>query len=272
MKDDLRFRWLGTAGIELESRGERILIDPYLSRFPFRYTVFGKPAPKQDMVKLYLNPARAVLVSHAHFDHLLDVSAVCREFGAVAYGSPNTGAILRAHGIADECIQNAGPGDVFTSGPFEIRIFSGEHGRMMGLLPYAGKLPVRITPPLRLSEYRMDSMLSFHIRSAGGAVLVWNGPAPHAAPRADALFYCPLWGARRCAEIAKSAQVKLVVPVHWDDFFSPLDRPPKPMVAPPGWRSLRIRRMDPLAFARSMRELLPDVRVHVPEIFKSVPL
>jgi L-ascorbate metabolism protein UlaG (beta-lactamase superfamily) len=272
MKDDLRYRWLGTAGIELESRGERILIDPYLSRFPFWYTVFGKPAPKQDLVARYLDRARAVLVSHAHFDHLLDVSAVCREFGAMAYGSPNTCAILRAHGIAPERIKNVKPGDVLSSGPFEIRFYAGEHGRMMGLLPYMGKLPVRINPPLRLSEYRMDSMLSFHIRSAGGSILIWNGSTPHAAPRADVLFYCPLWGAHRCAEIATAAQVRVVVPVHWDDFFSPLDRPLHPLVAPPGWRSPRIRRMDPHAFANSMRELLPDVQVCVPEIFKTVSL
>jgi L-ascorbate metabolism protein UlaG (beta-lactamase superfamily) len=268
MADDLRFRWLGTAGIELESGGERILIDPYLSRFPLWNAVFGRPIPKRDLVTRYLSPARAVLVSHSHFDHLLDVPAVCREFGSVAYGSPNTCDILRAHEIPAGQIKTIHPGDAFPVGPFEIRIFAGKHGRMLGLLPYTGRLPARLNPPLRLSEYRMDSMLSFHLRSAEGSILIWNGPVPHTVQPADALFFCPLWGARLCAEIAKLTQAKIIVPVHWDDFFSPLDRSLHSLVAPPGWHSPWIRRMEPHAFARSMKKLLPDVPVYVPDIFK----
>jgi L-ascorbate metabolism protein UlaG (beta-lactamase superfamily) len=268
MIDGLRFRWLGTAGIELEFRGGRILIDPYLSRFPLRYAVFGRPAARRDLVARYVSPARAVLVSHSHFDHLADVPAVCREFGSVAYGSPNTCAILRAHGVPAEQIRTVQAGDAFTAGSFEIRLFAGEHGRMLGLLPYTGALPARLTPPLRLSDYRMDSMLSFHIRSPEGSILIWNGPPRADVPRADALFYCPLWGARACAEIARSARVRDVVPVHWDDFFSPLDRPLRALVAPPGWRSPWIRRMDPTVFARSVNQFLPEVRVVITTVLE----
>lgn len=272
MTDDLRFRWLGTAGIELESRGERILIDPYLSRFPLWNAVFGRPIPKRDLVTRYLSPARAVLVSHSHFDHLLDVPAVCREFGSVAYGSPNTYAILRAHEISAGQIKTIHPGDAFTVGPFEIRILTGEHGRILGLLPYSGKLPARLNPPLRLSDYRMDSMFSFLVRMAEASVLVWNSPESRDVPLADVLFYSPLWGARVCAVIARAAQARFVVPVHWDDFFSPLERPVRPLIAPPGWSFPWIRRMDPHAFTRSLNTLLPNVQVHIPEPLKSVTI
>jgi L-ascorbate metabolism protein UlaG (beta-lactamase superfamily) len=266
MADELRYRWLGAAGIELEFRGGRILIDPYLSRFPLRYAVFGRPSPRTDLIARHFSPARAVLVSHSHFDHLADVPAVCRELGAVAYGSPNTGVILRAHGIPAEQIRTVQAGDSSAVGPFEVRFFSGEHGRMLGLLPYAGAPPARLTPPLRLSDYRMDSMLSFHVRSPGGSILVWNGPPPADVPRADILFYCPLWGVQACAEIARSTRVRTVVPVHWDDFFSPLERPLRALIAPPGWRSLWIRRLDPAAFARSVNKILPDIKIVVPEV------
>jgi len=270
MKEQLQFRWLGTAGIELEYRGERILIDPYLSRFPFRNALFGRPVPKQDLVARYLSPTRAILVSHPHFDHLADVPAVCREFDAAAYGSPNTSAILRAHGIPPPQIRTVQAGDRVGIGPFEIRILPGRHGRMLGMLPYAGPLPARLNPPLRLSEYRMDVMFSFQVRAADASVLVWNGPESPGVPIADALFFCPLWGARTCAAIAGAAQARIVVPVHWDDFFSPLERTLHPLIAPPGWHSPWIRRMDPVAFARSMNQLLPEVQVHIPDVFKSV--
>ncbi|MGB7540241.1 MAG: MBL fold metallo-hydrolase [Anaerolineales bacterium] len=272
MANDMHFRWLGTAGMELESGGERILIDPFLSRFPIRYTLFGRPAPKPALVARYLSPARAVLVSHAHYDHLADVPNVCREFGAVAYGSENTSAILRAHELPAAQIKTINAGDAISIGPFEVGVFAGQHGRMAGLLPFTGKLPARLHPPLRLSDYRMDSMFSFRVQAAGASCLIWNGPDKRGIPTADILFFCPLWGARICAAVAVAAQVRIIVPVHWDDFFSPLDRPFHPLVAPPGWSSPWFRRMDPRAFARSLNRLLPEVRVLIPELLKHNPI
>jgi L-ascorbate metabolism protein UlaG (beta-lactamase superfamily) len=272
MTGNLRFRWLGTAGIELECRGERLLIDPYLSRFPLRYVLFGRPEPRRDLVKRYLAPARTVLVSHAHYDHVMDVPTVCRDFGATAYGSPNTCAILEAHGIPSGQIQTVKKGDSIAAGPFDIRIFPGRHGRMAGRIPHTGPLPAKLIPPLRLSDYRMDDMFSFLVRAADASILVWNDPDEFGIPRADLLFFSPLWGARSCARTAKAAQASNVVPVHWDDFFSPLERPVRPMIVPPGWRSPWIRRMDPAGFALALNRLLPELKVLIPRIFTYVEI
>jgi L-ascorbate metabolism protein UlaG (beta-lactamase superfamily) len=267
MADQMHFRWLGTAGIELESGGERILIDPYLSRFPIWNAILGRPAPKRELVKRHLLPARAVLVSHAHYDHLLDVPNVCREFGAVAFGSANTSAIIRAHGLPETLVKTIHVGEQFSVGPFAISVLAGRHGRMVGLLPFTGKLPARLRPPLRLSDFRMDSMFSFRVQTAQAACLIWNSPESLGVPCADVLFFNPLWGARHCAAVAAAARVRLVVLVHWDDFFQPLDRPQHPLMAPPGWTSPWIRRMEPHAFSRALKKILPQVHVRVPEIF-----
>ncbi len=272
MENRLHFRWLGTAGIELEFRGERILIDPYLSRFPIWNAILGRPKPKRDLILRYLSPARAVLVSHSHFDHLADVPDVCREFSATAYGSPNSSAILRAHDIPAEQVKTVTAGDSISIEPFHVTVFSGRHGRMAGLLPYKGKLPAYLKPPLRLSDYRMDSMFSFHLQTARASCLVWNSPDTRDIPRADILFFCPLWGVRSCAAVVAAAKVKVLVPVHWDDFFSPLDRLPRPLLVPPGWSSPWIRRMNPSAFARSVNRILPDVSVLIPDILMSYSL
>ncbi|MBN1440274.1 MAG: MBL fold metallo-hydrolase [Anaerolineales bacterium] len=272
MTEGLRFRWLGTAGIEFESGGERILVDPYLSRLPMRYLVFGRPSPNREAIARHLLPSRAVLVSHSHFDHLFDVPEICREFGAAAFGSPNSAAILRTHGIPPDRIHPIAAGDSFRAGPFDVRVFAGRHGRMLGLLPYRGKLPARLAPPLRLAEYRMDTMLSFRIHAPGAAALVWNGPPAADVPQAEALFYCPLWGARMCAEVAAAARARVIIPVHWDDFFLPLENPLRPLISPPGWNSPWIRRMDPRRFAGRMKKILPDVPVLVPARMQSAEI
>jgi L-ascorbate metabolism protein UlaG (beta-lactamase superfamily) len=268
MADSIRCRWLGVAGVEIESAGERLLIDPYLSRFPAWNALIGRPAPRRDPIRKYLRPARAVLVSHSHYDHLADVPEVCRSFGAIAYGSANTSAILAAHGIPPAQIQTVRPGDDFSIAGFAVRAFRGRHGRMLGMLPYAGRLPNRLSPPLRLSEYRMDGMLSFRALAGGVSLLFWNDPEADGVPVADVVFYCPLWGAQAAARIVRRARARILIPVHWEDMFAPPDRPPRPMVVPPGWRSPWIRRIDPRAFAHSLEKEIPGVRVLLPRPFE----
>ncbi|MGW7411066.1 MBL fold metallo-hydrolase [Streptomyces sp. NPDC054863] len=77
-------RWLGVAGWELAFDGHRILVDPYLSRQEYR--VPGGSAIDADraltpdtgtveqVVARHLPaPPELLLVTHGHFDHLLDV-------------------------------------------------------------------------------------------------------------------------------------------------------------------------------------------------------
>jgi L-ascorbate metabolism protein UlaG (beta-lactamase superfamily) len=272
MANPIRFRWLGIAGIEIESGTDRLLVDPYLSRFPMRNLLIGRPAPRPDLVRKFLQPARTVLVSHAHFDHLADVPNVCRIFGATAYGSPNTSAILAAYGIPPERIKTVRPGDAFSAADFEITIFPGRHGRMLGGLPSAGRLPRNLAPPLRLSDYRMDRMHSFRVQAGGISVLVWNDPDSDGVPPADVVFYCPLWGVQAAACILRAAGARMCVPVHWEDMFAPPDRPPRPMIAPPGWRSPWVRRINPRTFAGSLKNEIPDVEVILAQPFAAVPL
>jgi L-ascorbate metabolism protein UlaG (beta-lactamase superfamily) len=272
MTDILHFRWLGTAGVEFEFAGERVLVDPYLSRFPIWNTLFGRPAPRRELIKKYLRPAHAILVSHSHYDHLIDVPEICREFRATVFGSANTSAILAAYGISPALSRTVSAGDSFAAADFKITVFPGRHGRMLGGLPFTGPLPARLTPPLRLSDFRMDTMLSFHLTAGGHSFLVWNDPEPTGAPPADVLFYCPLWGAQAAARVAHATQARWMVPVHWEDMFIPLDRPPRPMIVPPGWHSPWIRRMDPRSFTTALHEEIPGPQVIVPAPFVTLDL
>lgn len=266
----MQFRWLGTAGMEFTAGGERLLVDPYLSRFPMRNLFFGRPRPKEEVIRRMLLPSRAALITHAHFDHLVDVPSICRMMGSAAYGSAHACRILEACGVPPESVREVHAGDHFSIGPFSVDVFSGVHGRIMGILPYTGPLRRDLRPSLRLSDYRIDSVFSFRVEAAGTSGLIWNNSDARNAPRADILFFCPLWGAQACAEVARAANVRSIVPIHWDNYFSPLDRSIGPILAPPGWHSPWIRRMDPEGFARKMSTLCPEVAVIIPQAFKMV--
>jgi L-ascorbate metabolism protein UlaG (beta-lactamase superfamily) len=272
MSDGMRFRWLGTAGVELECDGERLLIDPYLSRVPFRFIFFGRPVSNRQLIRSRLSEARAVLVTHPHFDHLMDVPVVCRELGANAYGSANAAALLLAHHVPSEKIHIVRPGDKLQEGPFSVEVFPGEHARAAGGVPYAGSLPKRLTPPLRLRDFRMDEIYSYRVSAGGVSILLWNTPDPEHAAAADALV---LTSARKPSEwkgVIVKVGPKMVLPIHWDDFFSPLDRPLLPMMAPPRLGDRLFRRMDPEEFAHSLNQFLSDGMVCIPEIFHSIEI
>jgi L-ascorbate metabolism protein UlaG (beta-lactamase superfamily) len=272
MPDGMRFRWLGAAGVELESGGERLLIDPYFSRIPFRYLFFGRPAPNRERILRHLLPARTVLVTHPHYDHLMDVPVVCREFHAAACGSPFTAAILSAHGVSPDKLRVVAPGEKFSDGPFSVEVFSGEHEPIAGVVPYTGSLPRGLKPPLRLAEYRMDCMLSYRVSGGGISVLLWNSSSPADAPSADALVINLTRSAWRWKPVLERVAPRMVFPIHWDDFFSPLEKPLRPMLAPPRWGNRPFQRMDPREFAHESEKFLPQGRVRIPELFRTIEL
>lgn len=265
----LRLRWLGAAGIELDYSGVRLLVDPFLSRVPFRNLFFGRPRPKADLIKSNLLSSQAVLVTHPHFDHLMDVPVICCEYGATVYGSPHTQAILLAYGVPPGQIRVVNPEDSFTEGPFSVEVFRGTHGKIAGILPHAGALPARLNPPLRLRDFRMDRMYSYRIVAGGISVLLWNTPEPADAPRADILLITPSRNSSTWTGVIDQVRPKAIVPIHWDDFFSPLDRPLRPMLAPPRLGGRLFQYMDPWKFIREIAVTFPSVTGIIPEILKS---
>jgi len=272
MNESPRIRWLGVAGIELEYRGARLLIDPYVTRLPMRFLLGGRPLPNAELVRRLIPPACAVLVSHAHFDHLLDIPVVCRDLGAAAYGSANTCQLLAAAGVSAGRIIPIQPGACISAAPLEVAGFAGVQGRTLGLEPHAGRLRAGLRYPFRLDDYRLDGMFSFRVSMGDRAVLVWNSPSENGVPRADVLVYVPLLGADACIRIVRASGARAVLPVHWENFFSPLDRPMSPLVAPPGWGRLAIRKIAPDSFLRQIVSTLSGVAPVRPEIFVPVSL
>jgi len=112
-----RIRWLGHACILLESNGQNILIDPFLT---------GNPAAA---VKAADVPADFILVSHGHGDHVGDAIDIAGRTGAMVIANYEISEWLKAKGVAKVHGQQHGGGHAFPFG--RVKLTLAFHGSML---------------------------------------------------------------------------------------------------------------------------------------------
>jgi len=80
-RDGVRVTYLGTNGYQFEFKGHALLVDPYFSRVDLSSVALGSriqpnAARINDGLRHLAPKADAILVTHGHFDHLLDVPVI----------------------------------------------------------------------------------------------------------------------------------------------------------------------------------------------------
>jgi L-ascorbate metabolism protein UlaG (beta-lactamase superfamily) len=261
------FRWLGVGGVELSAGGQVLVVDPFFTRPSFS-ALFGKRVtPDPSLVAAHLPRADFVLVTHAHYDHLMDVPEVLRSLGASGYASPNACRILAAEGIPARQIHEIADGAKLELGVFKVDAGQGIHGPTPLDAIINRPLAARLDPPLRLGDYRMDTCFSFLIQVNGLRIQCGGQRNP-----ADVLLINPNKSPEHYRPLLQQVKPRLVIPIHWEDFFSPLTRPLRPMLAPPRWAWPPTCTIDLARFKRKIEEMSPRTTVLVPEIFKKYDL
>jgi L-ascorbate metabolism protein UlaG (beta-lactamase superfamily) len=231
--DRIRVTYLGVAGYQLEVDGNVLLIDPYFTRADFWSVALNRPlASKHERVDegfAHLRPkADAVLISHAHFDHLLDVPDIMHRTGARLIAGRSAINLVEPLGAPPEKCNEVRPGSVRSIGPWKIRVYGATHDRLFGSIPYPGKVETE-KRPVKPSDWRLGEPLAFVIEAAGQRVYIDSGGAPGTMPRTEKVDLAILGMAlpdsrRRFAEALRQLRPRYILPSHQDDFFSPLRR------------------------------------------------
>jgi L-ascorbate metabolism protein UlaG (beta-lactamase superfamily) len=266
--DTLQFRWLGVAGMELSTDEQVLVIDPFMTRPPWRRMWWGRVRSNSALVAATVPRDDFVLVTHAHWDHVMDVPDVLRQTGATAFGSPNACQLLAILGVPAERLHEIKAGDHLSLGTFRVEIFSAEHGLVLGRPWAIGPLAPHLRPPLRLRDYRMDACFSFLIEVGGLRFLDWSSERPHAAPPADVLFVKPHQERAYYKALLRVVQPRVVIPIHWDVFMRPLSRPLRPMLIPPRLAWPPLARVDLAAFGQLVKQIAPEAQVIIPEVLR----
>lgn len=281
-------KYLGTAGWEISDGTTVILIDPYLSRingpqppgYPYpRMSGDTRPVyawddiavPDTVAIDSHIKRADFILVTHAHYDHDLDVPHIALKTRATVIGNESIGNVMRAYRVPETQLITVRGGEDYEFGVFSLRVIPSIHSAL-GHKHYfsSERAPSGMKAPLTLRQMHPEGgTLAYLIRFQGHEILAFGsmnyiereieGLRPDVvlvgagASRSEIHDYT----GRLMRDLNFPA---LVLPTHWDNFLAPYGATQQPAI-------------DALqSFVQEVRVVSPKTRVTVPKYFESISL
>jgi L-ascorbate metabolism protein UlaG (beta-lactamase superfamily) len=236
-KDEVRVRWLGTAGFAITHGAHTVLIDPYVTRASLGRCIAMPLEPDAHAIRRYVPRADAIVVGHTHFDHVLDVPLIAQLTGAKVFGSRSAATLCRAQGAPEAQVEDVerpagGAAIVREVGPFRLRFIPSAHSRFaLGRVPFPGDIADCDDVPMRTEQYKCGAVFGVEIGVAGRTLYHVGSAelvdAELEARNVDLALVCVAgWTSSRDfpERIARKLSPAAVVLSHWDDFFRPIDR------------------------------------------------
>ncbi|HLM08627.1 MAG TPA: MBL fold metallo-hydrolase [Thermoleophilaceae bacterium] len=258
----LEIVWLGVSGYRLTYEGVSLFIDPYVSRAPLRSFLMRRTTlPDLAVVERYASapgPVAGVLVGHTHFDHAVDAPALARRYGAKAYGSESLVRLMRLHGLGELAVEVTAH-EPYELGPFVVRFVPSRHSKLLfgRKVPMEGPLTCEQLDGLAPSAYKCGAVYGIRVEVAGTALYhqgsanlddgeLRGGPVDVFLAGIAGRSVTPHYWER----ILPKLDPRVVVPTHYDNFFSPL-----------GTRMDFVRRVDLADVPTEVRRVSPDTQV-----------
>jgi L-ascorbate metabolism protein UlaG (beta-lactamase superfamily) len=283
-------RWLGTAGWEIGDGSTIILIDPYLSRVngprPPGAGSAGTPmpgdtrklygwddaiVPDEAVINVHIQHANFILVTHTHYDHVLDVPYIAAKTHATVIGTESTENVLRAYSVPEEQLITVRGGEDYEFGSFSLKVIPSIHSALDHKHYFSSaKAPEGMKAPLTFEQISPEGgTLAYLIRFHGHQILAFGGmnyiEREMQGLKPDVALVGAA-GSRKeiydyCGRLMHALQFpQLVLPTHWDNFFVPYGGSQQPAIE------------AVQSFVQEIHAASPKTKVIVPNYFEAIPL
>ena len=125
--DTVAVRWLGWTNYEVAYRGDVFLLDAYYDRGPRMHPIGIGPAD--------IKKANAILIGHAHFDHMSDAAAVAKQTGAPVIGASFASEVLTKGGVPASQFKAVKGGEVLQYPGVTVETALGHHNVIATTVP-----------------------------------------------------------------------------------------------------------------------------------------
>ncbi|NNG82732.1 MBL fold metallo-hydrolase [Acinetobacter sp. ANC 5378] len=257
----LNVKFFGVSTLLFDDGKTQILIDGFFSRPSLSQVLFQKiqsqPAIIQRIIQQQqLQRTQAILVTHSHYDHTLDLAELGKRFPHTKIiGSSSTLNIARGGHVAEQQLIQVQPLQPMSFGKFKVTAIPSRHTPPTAVNNDLGEeISQPLQQPARFSEFKEGHSFDYLIEHQGHTVLVKasTGAVPDQLKnlKVDTLFLGIAQLSRQSKEFQqnyldqslRTLKPKVVIPIHWDDFFKPVDQPLEflPYLADNTNKSLRI--------------------------------
>lgn len=249
---NMKVTWFGTASIGLESGDTKILFDPFL-RLNDKLT----PLTPADF-----SGYDAILITHGHVDHLLDVPRILRaDTNVEVYCTAAPRKTLLKAGVEDRRINLIAPGDLLNFGPFKIHVRHGKHvmfdpayigASFPNCLKNVPKALWLVSTGVTMPE--SSEIVIYEIEAEGKTAMLMGSYGTDSSvsyAKEPDIWFFPYNGSTRiprlAAEKIRELRPKTIFFDHFDDAFPPLTR-----------------RMDVEGYAKTLQKEYPHIRTIIP--------
>ena len=239
----MKVTYLGTTMLLFDDGKDQILFDCHVTRPSIPVFALGKlktdEAVADKVIRQFkMNRLKAMFISHSHHDHVMDAPYFANVCGCDIYGTKSTMNVAKGGNVAEEKIHLFSDGDKIQLGDYNITVMASLHSKPSFFNNDLGQvIEEPLVQPMKKKAYKEGGSYDFLVEHKGRKYLIRPSynfiPGQLDGVQADVLFLAIAGLAKDekghkeqfWKETVEKVKPELVIPLHWDNFFTPLYSP-----------------------------------------------